>query len=265
MHDTARDLTNRPRWVDYSADNPGTIREFYEQLFGWSWSISDDPQYGGYAMAMIGDHSAAGIGGKQDPSFPSLWALYFGTDDIDALSQKVRDAGGSVLMQPFDVGDQGQMAVYQDPSGGTFSAWQGQGAGDFTFDVPNAFSWAELNARGVESLLPFYEQVFGWGVKNTETMGDQQPYFEFDIGGDSILGAWEMNPMVPAEVPTYWQVYFNTDDVDATFAKALSLGASELVAPQDFPGGRFAIMRDPEGASVAIVKTWQASQAEQDD
>jgi predicted enzyme related to lactoylglutathione lyase len=263
--DALTSLNNRPRWVDYAANDPQAARDFYQQLFDWSWFINDDPQYGGYAMAMIGDRSVAGFGGKQDPGMPTVWSLYFGTEDIDALTEKIREAGGGVVAEPFSVGEMGRMAVYQDPSGGFFSAWEGQGAGDWTWDTPHAFSWAELNARDVESVLPFYQQVFGWGVKNTQTMGGEQPYYEFHIGGDSILGAWEMNPMVPAEVPTYWQVYFNVDDVDATYEKALNLGASQLVEPQDFPGGRFAILNDPEGASVAIVRTAQAGQSPQDD
>ena len=48
----------------------------------------------------------------------------------------------------------------------------------------------------------------------------------------SVAGAWEMNPMVPAEVPSYWQVYFAVDDVDAAFRKAIELGAREINAPR---------------------------------
>lgn len=68
----------------------------------------------------------------------------------------------------------------------------------------------------------------------------------------SSLG--EMNPMVPAEVPSYWRVYFAVEDVDAAHRKALELGAKELLEPQDFPGGRFPIVSDPEGASVGLLK-----------
>ena len=64
-----------------------------------------------------------------------------------------------------------------------------------------------------------------------------------------------MNPEIPAEVPSYWQIYFNVDDVDGTHSKALSLGATEMVPPQDFPGGRFSILSDPQGASIALLKT----------
>jgi uncharacterized protein len=86
-------------------------------------------------------------------------------------------------------------------------------------------------------------------------MGEgQRPYTEFLLDGDSVAGAWEMDPMVPAEVPSYWQVYFGVEDVDAAFKKAIELGARELVAPQEFPGGHFAILSDPEGASFGLLK-----------
>ena len=86
-------------------------------------------------------------------------------------------------------------------------------------------------------------------------MGEGQPdYNEFQIDGESVAGAWEMNPMAPAEVPSFWQVYFGVEDVDAAHRKALGLGAHEMNAPQDFPGGRFSIVSDPEGASFGLLK-----------
>jgi predicted enzyme related to lactoylglutathione lyase len=245
---------NRPRWVDLATSDPKAAQEFYGSLFGWRMDVSDDPQYGGYAQAMNGELAAAGIGGTQDEAQPNVWSLYIGTDDIDALTTKVTDNGGTVFAPPFDVGDQGRMAIYQDPSGGFISAWQGSGAGTFLWDEPNSFGWAELNARNVADVVPFYENVFGWSVKHTEFAPDLPPYNEFQMAGESILGAWEMSPMVPAEVPSYWQVYFNVDDVDAAHARALELGANEMLPPQDYPGGRFSILMDPQGASFALLK-----------
>ena len=157
-------------------------------------------------------------------------------------------------MAPFDVGDQGRMAVYQDPSGAFISAWQGTRMGSFQTNAPNSYGWAEVNARGVEKALPFYEQVFGWTARSSEMGEGQAPYIEFQLDGQSIAGAWEMNSMVPAEVPSYWQIYFMVEDVDAAFRKAIDLGAKEMVSPQEFPGGRFAIVSDPEGASFGLLK-----------
>ena len=61
--------------------------------------------------------------------------------------------------------------------------------------------------------------------------------------------------MVPAAVPSYWQVYFAVEDVDGMFRKAIDAGARENLPPQDFPGGRLAIDSDPQGASLGLLKT----------
>jgi len=44
--------------------------------------------------------------------------------------------------------------------------------------------------------------------------------------------------MVPASVPSYWMVYFRVPDVHDAHRRALEAGATEGLAPQDFPGGR---------------------------
>ena len=48
--------------------------------------------------------------------------------------------------------------------------------------------------------------------------------------------------MVPALVPSYWMIYFAVDDVDSSFRTAIGAGGKEMLAPHDFPGGRFTIL-----------------------
>ena len=253
-------LNNRPAWIDLASSDPEASRNFYSRLLGWDITVSDDPQYGGYSMAQDAGVGVAGIGPKMDPNAPTAWSLYIGTDDADALARRVTENGGSVVMAPFDVGDQGRMAVFQDPSGAFISAWQAIGMRGFVSHQPGAFDWGELNARGVENVLPFYEKVFGWQVRTQPTEPNQPPYNEFTLEGESILGAWEMSPMVPENVPSYWQIYFSVADVDTAFAWAKELGATEIVAPRDMTDGRFAIMRDPQGASFGLLR-FQAPEA----
>jgi uncharacterized protein len=254
MAQTMASTANKPSWVDLSSADAGSSREFYGKLFEWQVEVNPDPQYGGYALARIGGKDAAGIGPKMDANAPTAWNLYIGSDNLDALAQRVTKAGGTVVMAPFAVGDQGRMAVFQDPAGAFISAWQGSRMGGFQTNAPNSFGWAELNARGVDKALPFYTQVFGWTIK-TSPMGEGQPdYHEFQIDGQSVAGATEINAMTPAGVPSHWLVYFDVDDVDAAHRKALALGAREAVEPQEFPGGRFSIVSDPQGASFGLLK-----------
>ena len=191
MAETATATLNRPAWVDLSTTDPAAARDFYAKVFGWNIEVNPDPQYGGYALAKIGGQDAAGIGGTQSPDQPAAWSVYIGTDDIDALARRVTDAGGTIVAPPLDVGDQGKMAVFQDPSGAFISAWQAAQMRGFQTEGDNAFGWAEVNARGVDRIVPFYEKVFGWTPKTTDS--PDQPYTEFQVGGESIGGAAEMS------------------------------------------------------------------------
>jgi predicted enzyme related to lactoylglutathione lyase len=251
MAETMTAVVNKPTWVDLTAKDAAAARDFYSKLFGWKVDVNPDPQYGGYGRAQINGHDAAGISPAQSPDQPTAWSVYIGTNDIDALSERVKAAGGSVVAPAFDVGDQGRMAVFADPGGAVISAWQATQMGGFQTQGPNAFGWAELNARGVEKSLPFYEKVFGWTLKPSGS--PDQPYTEFQVDGESIGGAAEMNPMVPAETPNYWLVYFTVPNVDAAHKTALDSGARELVAPLDFPGGRMSIVSDPQGAAFGLM------------
>jgi len=253
MPETITATASKPSWVELATPDAAASRVFYSNLFGWNIEVNPDPQYGGYAIAKIGDKQVAGIGPKQSPEGPTTWGLYIGSDDVDGLAKKVTDAGGNVVAPPFDVGDQGRMAVFADPTGAVISAWQAASMRPFLMDAPNTLGWAELNSRGLERAIPFYEAVFGWTHK-TSPFGEGQEYTEFQVDGQSVGGALEMQPNIPADVPSYWSIYFKVDDVDAAFQKAIGLGAKEMVAPQDYPGGRFAILSDPQGAMFALYK-----------
>jgi uncharacterized protein len=245
---------NEPAWVDLSSTDTKASREFYAGLFGWNVEVNPDPQYGGYAMAKVGGTDVAGIGGVQDPNAPTAWNVYIGTDDVDGLAARVKEAGGTVVAPPFDVGDQGRMAVFQDPSGAFISAWKPTGMSSVQLGAANSYGWAELSARGLDKVVPFYEKVFGWTTRTSDMGEGQPPYTEFLLDGRSVAGAMEMNPMVPAQVPSYWMVYFSVDDVDATYRKAIATGAKEMLPPGDFPGGRFAILSDPQGAAFGLLR-----------
>jgi uncharacterized protein len=256
MAETKTFVAGAPAWVDLSSTDAAAARDYYAKLFGWKVELAPSPDAGGYALATLGGKNVAGIGPTQDPKGPSAWMVYIGTKDADATAKKIEAAGGKVVAPPFDVMDQGRMAVFQDPTGAFISLWQPKiMQGWDVMQKPNAFSWAELNARGIDKAHAFYEKVFGWTIKQSPMGEGQGSYTEFQQQGSSIAGGMEMMPMVPAEVPSYWQVYFGVADVDSAFKKAVDLGARELVAPSDFPGGRFAILTDPQGAVFGLMTT----------
>ena len=254
MTELGTKIAQRPVWVDLSTAEADRSRNFYSKLFGWQIDVNPDPQYGGYGRATSKGLDAAGITPTQSKDQPTAWNFYIGTDDVEATATEVEKAGGKIAMAPMDVGDQGRMAVFQDPAGAYISVWQPTQMGGFQTQGSNTFGWAELNARGIEKAIPFYEKVFGWTTKRSPVPGGPE-YIEFQVDGDSVAGATELSPTAAPGTPSHWLVYFDVDDVRSTFNKATELGARELVGPQSYPGGDFAVLADPNGAAFGLFKS----------
>jgi predicted enzyme related to lactoylglutathione lyase len=251
-------VAHKPIWLDLSSSDAAASRDFYSNLFGWKVEVNPDPQYGGYALAKIGGKDVAGIGPKMSPDAPTAWLVYIASSDAADTVKKAKAAGGNVLGEPMQVGPQGTMAIIQDPSGAVIGVWQAaQMAGSPVIGQANTFGWAELNSRGFDKAEPFYKKVFGWGDKKSAMGEGQGEYTEFLVNGESIAGGMEMNPMVPAQVPSYWLAYFTVADVDKAHEKATAAGAKSMLEPQEFPGGRFSILTDPQGAAFGLLKMQQ--------
>jgi predicted enzyme related to lactoylglutathione lyase len=54
-------------------------------------------------------------------------------------------------------------------------------------------------------------------------------------------------------MPTAWAPYFAVADTDETVRRAEELGASVLHPPHDLTVGRWAMLRDPQGAMFNVI------------
>jgi predicted enzyme related to lactoylglutathione lyase len=238
-----------PCWIDCGTDlEKGPA--FYSSLFGWT-TTSLGPDAGGYTMAAQGDVQVAGFGPQQNPGSPT-WSVYFAVDDVAKTAERVRANGGSVLAEPMQVMEAGHMAVFADPTGAVFSVWQpGQHTGFGELNAPGTFCWAELITDDVAKVTPFYEAVFGWGTR--QGTDPSMPYTEVLVGDESVAGMMPRPESMPAEVPSYWGIYFAVDNTDATIGKVAELGGSTIVEPMDVPPGRFATCVDSQGAVFSVI------------
>ena len=103
----------------------------------------------------------------------------------------------------------------------------------------------------VEAAKPFYPAVFGWTLESHE---GEMTYHEFHLGSESVGGMLSMPPQVPAEVPSHWLAYFGVDEVDSSATRVKDLGGAVFAGPMDFPGGRFAVATDPQGAAFGLLR-----------
>ncbi|MDQ6711528.1 MAG: VOC family protein [Candidatus Dormibacteraeota bacterium] len=241
-------------WVDLSSKDLEKSKAFYSKLFGWQPNKIEDPQAGGYTWFLLNGKQISAVGGTQGDQAPTAWSIYFATDDATRTAKAVKDAGGKVVAEPFDVMGAGRMAVFQDPSGAYFNVWEPGTHKGFEAEPgqPNTYTWTELNTNDVDKVKDFYKKVFGWSAK-TSPMGEGQPdYTEWQIDGKSIGGGTPMQAQTGA--PPHWLVYFASSDVDATTKKVKDLGGSVMLEAMDFPGGRFSIVADPQGGAFGILK-----------
>src|SRR5262245_5789291 len=99
-----------PSWVDLGTPDPDAGSQFYSGLFGWQIE-EGPPEAGGYRMCMLNGQPVAGLGPQMNPDAPAAWTTYVSVDDADKSAALAREAGGQVLMEPFDVLTVGRMAI----------------------------------------------------------------------------------------------------------------------------------------------------------
>ncbi|MFD9540030.1 VOC family protein [Streptomyces sp. NPDC060022] len=241
-------VPGRPCWVELSTSDVPAAQTFYAALFGWRSETDPRPEAGGYTMARLGEDAVAALTPSYRPDQTPAWTVSFATEDVDATVDAVRSAGGTLLVGPMDVFDQGRFAVVADPSGAVFSLWQARAfAGMSRFNEPGTLGWAELRTPDPAGALAFYPTVFGWTVNASEQ------YTHWGVDGDDFGGMTAMSGDEAQETPPRWMPYFAVPDVETTAATALSARGDQLMPPRRLPGGRWiAVLRDPQEAAFGI-------------
>ncbi|MBV9899026.1 MAG: VOC family protein [Chloroflexi bacterium] len=242
-----------PMWIDHTSKDVQAAAKFYGQLFGWQAQDMGE-EAGHYTMFTLNGKQVAATTPPMSPDAPPAWTTYIATDNAAATAEKVKAAGGQVLVEPFAVMDQGSMGVFVDPTGAVFCVWQAAAhKGAEIANQPGSFCWNELETRDLPKAKDFYSKVFGYGLHANAMPGGGE-YVELQVNGRSVAGAQDMSSMQPAQVPPHWLVYFAVANTDDTVKKAQQLGGKVMSPAMDIPQGRMAVLTDPEGAAFAIIQ-----------
>ncbi len=266
-----------PCWVDTSQPDPQAAVDFYSGLFGWDFEdVMPHGSPGRYFIARIGDGDVAAIGSiPEGAADPAVWKTYVWVEDADDVASRVTRAGGTTLVDPFDVMDSGRMAVFADPEGAVFCVWQaGRHRGAQIVNEPGSLNFNGLNSRDLEAARSFYGEVFGWrtlamdggfqmwmlpGYADHLELSDpglRERIAEMGVPVEFADVVASFSPISPAQtdVPAHWDVTFAVDDADATAQKAAELGGTVVVAPFDAPWVRSTVLADPAGATFIASK-----------
>jgi uncharacterized protein len=243
-----------PSWVDVMTSDPEGARTFYGGLFGWDLEVNADPNTGNYTTARVRGKRVAGLGGMPTEGMPTVWTTYFATDDVDKSVARVREHGGTVLMEPMTITDAGRMAMATDPTGAAFGLWQaGTHTGAELVNEPGGFAWNELATHDLDAATEFYTAVFGLTTEPLDTGEGGPQYRTLHAGGNIAAGSLQMDDSWGADFPAHWMTYFAVADTDATVAKAAELGGTVRVPATDSPHGRFAVLSDPQGGAFTVI------------
>jgi predicted enzyme related to lactoylglutathione lyase len=254
-----------PCWIASVHADPEQAVDFYTRLFGWEAANTMPPNAPGrYYVCTLRGRDVAAIGTRRGGEAPSVaaWGTYIWVESADDAVRKVVDAGGSLLVEPFDLLDAGRLGVVADPAGAVFSVWQPWAhRGAQVVNEPGAWSMSVLNSPDTERAKEFYGAVFGWepeAMDETVTMwrlpgfvgGEPQQPVPRDVVAVLI-------PLTdPDTVTPHWNVDFWVGDLDATVEAAPRLGGTVVVPPYEVPGTplRQAVLADPQSASFSVTQ-----------
>ena len=271
-----------PCWADTWQPDAEAAVAFYGGLFGWKFDDRMPPDSPGrYFIAQLRGRDVAAISSQPEGVPPTpAWNTYVWVESADETAAKAIEAGGSALMEPFDVPDAGRMAMLADPEGASFCVWQArEHKGAQLVNEPGTWNFSELNTRDPEGARTFYGAVFGWEASPLEMEGGELSmwrvpgYADFLERADPDLRkrqadvqapkgfedavAW-LAPMTsdqfPADTPPHWSITFAVDDADAAAERAAELGGKALVPPVDAPWVRMTVLSDPQGAVFTASK-----------
>jgi uncharacterized protein len=259
-----------PCWVDtWQADADAAVN-FYARLFGWEYDDTMPPEVSGrHYMCRLRGRDVAAVASRPAAAPPvSAWNTYVWVEDAAETAEKARDAGGTVVTEPFDALDGGRIAIVADPTGATIGVWQpGAHRGAQLVNEPGAWSMSLLNTRDPEEAASYYGEVFGWDAEPMDVGGGGFSLFRLPgfVGGEPLQPvprdviatmATMTDDEFPPELPAHWRIDFWAADADATAEEATRQGGRVIAPPFDIPGAplRQGVLADPEGAPFSVTQ-----------
>jgi predicted enzyme related to lactoylglutathione lyase len=105
------------------SQDPQKVSDFYERVF--DWKIQHIPEMD-YRLVETGGEG--GINGgvmkpKQGP-WPGNMAFYIDVDDLGAYADKVKAAGGKMIVEQQEIPGVGSLSLFEDPDGRIMGMWK---------------------------------------------------------------------------------------------------------------------------------------------
>jgi uncharacterized protein len=108
---------------EFWSENPEKVSDFYRKAFGWQ--IEHVPALN-YRLVQTGGEGGinGGIMTPQKGPWPGKLTFYIQVDDLDAYANKVKEAGGTMLVENMEVPGVGHLSLFEDTEGRVLGMWK---------------------------------------------------------------------------------------------------------------------------------------------
>jgi len=235
------------------AEDGPALLEFAKQAFGAEELSRNIGSAGGiHGEVRIGDSMlmiGGGIPGREFRSTPSTIALHVYVKDTDAVYRQAMAAGATSIHEPAEM-EYGERSVgLKDPAGNYWYVATYHGASY----VPEGLNDVNvyMHPLRAEPVIKFLERAFGAQELERYASPDGVIHHAKIRLGSSTL---EMGEAHGPYQPTKSVLYLYVPDVDATYERALRVGATSITAPANQPyGDRNAGVKDAFGNTWYIA------------
>ena len=114
-------------WTEIAVTDLDACKSFYENVFGWQIeeSKTEVSEFEYYEYDTGEGYKSGGIYELTDEmkenNLPPHFVNYIAVDDLDASAEKVKELGGTIMVEPQEIPNTGRMCVAQDPTGAMFA------------------------------------------------------------------------------------------------------------------------------------------------
>jgi len=242
-------------WNDLLTGDVAAAKDFYGQLFGWTFE-----QLGGYTVVKNNGQRIGGmaqVGEEVAKTGSARWLCSLSVTDVDESAALVTAAGGIVHVGPLELLNRGRGALVDDPQGAQLYLLNAtDGDPEDKEPVVGSWLWHELWSHDAEASLAFYQKLVGYDYEGEKTdylilLKDEQ---------------WRagIRALKDSEIEVRWVPVVRVVDTEETAKKAEELGGKLLIGPSETAsGGSVALLSDRSDALV-IIQRWSPTAPEQE-
>lgn len=237
-------------WYELRTTDPNAARAFYAEVAGWQVDPPGLP-----SLFHAGKHPVGGLlelpERARSLGAPAHWLGHIAVADVDATAQQMVALGAQVLGPVQQAANGGRVAILRDPQGAVLALSSRGDVGS-----REGIAWHELHTTDHEKAWSTYADLFGWQATEALDLGPALGKYQMFswASGDRSAGGMVSSARAP-HIHTHWLFYLTVADLDASLAKARSLGGAVLNGPTPVRGGnRIAQLEDPQGAAFGLYQ-----------